>query len=239
MPQSRTSNSQSDEETGDDSRKGASDGAGVDRKVSSPAAQNTTGNSTSGLDGAAQEGCTTLLLNGFVEVGLAPHKGAVCDAGSVGEGGSELDVLVEDVAGTGLAELLSGKRGLNAKEDQVCTLELFQVGDDHLLLGTARVLGSKRLPEAIGGRRTGGEEVLAGSRVGGANLENTVVSVVGLGADGLGQREEGVENVVSADHVGIGGGSELIRAGGVEVGELTADYALRTSRQAWAEAVQG
>ena len=63
--------------------------------------------------------------------------------------------------------------------------------------------------------------------VGGPKLENTAVPVVGLGADGFGQRVEGVENVANADQVGVGRGGELVGAGSVEVGGLTVDYTLR------------
>ena len=169
------------------------------------------------MDGAAQEGSTALLLDGLIEVGLVAQQEALRYAGAVGKGGSELNVWGEDVASAGLAQLLRGKRGLDAEEGQVRALELLQVGDDHLLI----------VPAGLA------------SRVIGSDFENAVVSIVTLGTDGLGQREESVEDVVSADHVGIGRGSEFVGTGGVEVGELATDNALREIRDAWAEAVQG
>ena len=144
MPQSGTFNSQSDEETGDDGREGASCSASADLSVSGTVAHDAAGNATGSLDRTAQEGSTTFLLHGRIEVGLATHERAVCNARSVGKGGSELNVLVEDIAGAWLAQRFRGKGGLNTEEDQVLVLELFQVWDNHLLFTAARVLGRKR-----------------------------------------------------------------------------------------------
>lgn len=217
MPQSGTSSSQSNKETGNYGRESTSDGTGIDRKIGG-AVHDAIGNATGSLDGAAQEGSTAFILDGRVKGGLATHQRAVVNARSVGEGGSELDVFVEDIAGAGLAQLVSGKRGLDAKEDQVFALELIQVGDDHLLLGAAGVL--------------------VGTRAVGSSFENAVLSIVAFATDGLGHRIEGVENVVSADYVGIGGGGEFVGTGGVEVGELATDNTFWTTRDAWAETVQ-
>ena len=164
MPQSGTFSSQSNEEPSNDGREGAGYGASVNRKASGTIAQDATRNSTGSLDGTAQEGCATFLLYGRVEGGLATHKRAVCDARSVGEGRSELDVLVEDIAGARLAQIVRGKGGLDAKENEIFLLELFQVGNDHLLFTAARILGSNRLPKTVGrGFCRTGEEVLVGS----------------------------------------------------------------------------
>ena len=68
-----------------------------------------TRNAAGSLDGAAQEGCATFLLDGIVKVGLPTHEGAVCNTGSVRDGRHELDVLVEDIPGAGFAQLIGGK----------------------------------------------------------------------------------------------------------------------------------
>lgn len=211
MPQSGTFSSQSNEESGDDGREGAGYGASVNRKASGTITHDATRNSTGSLDGTAQEGCATFLLHGRIEGGLATHKRAVCDAGGVGKGRSELDVLVEDIAGARPAQLVCGKGGLDAKECEVFFLELFQVRDDHLLFTAARVLGSNRCPKTAGGGfcRTG-EEALAGSIRRGPYFENAIVSAIVFGTDGLRQGVEGVEDVISADHVRVERCGELV-----------------------------
>jgi len=231
MLQSGTLSSQSNEETGDDGRESAGNCASVDRKISGIVAQDATGNATGSLDRVAQEGGATFLLNGLVELDLATQKRAVRGARSVGDGRHELSVFIEDVAGTGLAQLLSWKRGLNAKQKKVFALELFQVGDDHLLLAAARILGSERQPKIVGGRgffRAGGEEVLAGFQCG-SNFKNAVVSAVGFGADSPGKRVEDVKDIVSAEHIGVGGGDKFVAAGVREFGELATNDVLGAS----------
>jgi len=119
LPRSGSFSSQSNEETANNDEEGASDRASVDRKTSGTAVQDVASNPASSLDGAAQEGSATLLLYGIVKVGLPTHERAIWYAEGVGDGRHELNVLVEDIAGAGLAQLIGAKGGENSKEDQV------------------------------------------------------------------------------------------------------------------------
>ena len=102
VSQHGTFNSQSNEETSDDGKESTSGGASIDRKISGTVYE-AVRNATSGLDRTAEERSAAFLLYGVVEVGLATHERAICYAGGVGDGRHKLDILVEDIAGAGLA----------------------------------------------------------------------------------------------------------------------------------------
>lgn len=133
----------------------------------------------------------------MVKRGLAVEDDALREAGSVRDVGLEGDVGRDDAARARRAELRRRQGRLEEQERGVARLDRRKVGRDDLL-------GAGRGVERGGGGRAAGDLFCAGGAVG------------VLGADGVRQRDDGVEHVVDLKDALVEVGGELRLAGSVK-----------------------
>lgn len=154
------------------------------------------------LHTTAQEARGAVLLDGGVKVRLALEERALRETESVRRVRLEARECREDVARACLAKLGGGSRGLEEEEEDVGALECLRVGHDRQRgLVTFQVDSSEGRVEAGDGGDTGR-----------GSLSNAVVAAVVLGADGVGEGDKRVEDVVVAHDVRVDARCELDRA---------------------------
>lgn len=206
-------------------------------RASSAVQQPAANRSTSSNNGATQESRTASRLDTIVEGGLAGKHGRVGETWGVCDGRLEVHVGGHDLLRAGGAELVAGEVGGEVEEEEVIGAVRGHVRDERDLVVPLRRQRDARVEAISAAAAPGKTNIRRGGR---SRVEaaDAVPAAVVLGADGRLEGDNGVEDVVGADDVGVDGRRELGGAVSVEGGEQTANGRLVARRGAAANVVE-
>lgn len=153
-------------------------------------------------DRAAQERRATGALHSRVKIRLSCEHRGVGEPRGVGDGGLEVHVGRHDLARAGRAEFVGAHGGREVEEEEVRRAVGRHVRDEgDLVVALAEVDG--RVDGIAGARAAASSETNGGGS--GVEAVDAVAAAVVLGADGLLEGDQRVENVVCAEDIGVDG----------------------------------